>query len=491
VSGILPSENTMKTLLILLDHGLAHAYFFETDLADQLSQRGLRLVFLVPDNMQGLLQKKYTGKNFVFESMRDNEIAYYRQTHQEGLQELYEYVRRVGMSARGPLSYVETAKRRKEFEARGRRKTQLEILRPFIQLMRSSRLVRDAFRRFFQARFSPALYTDLFDKYQPDLVVSNMAGWRMDQYLLREANLRNIPTAVVIVGWDNPSSQGLPGAKIDHVNVWSEIQKQELVNCADMEPDRIHVGGMPLFDSYIKRKWVIPRPEYFKMHNLDPDKKLVAFAATGLNFSPNSHMIATLADLIGSRQVGLPAQLLIRLHPNHFKNVPRYLREAEAIRDIARRFPDIHIVEPRQMPGDLERYAGEDYPEKASMMVHCDVLVTLYSTMVVETALQDKPIINACLPTGSGYGQDFWVPIEQVPNFPTSKRVNASGAGRLVQTRDELKETLQAYLADSTLDSANRQQFLLQELTFLNGEATGQTTDFLVGLVQGRANKSK
>jgi len=247
-------RNHMKTVFILLDHGLAHAYFFETNLAYQLSQHGLRLVFLVPENMQNLLREKYPGKNFVFESMRDREIAAYRQSHQEGLQELYEYVRRVGMSEKGPLSYVETAKRRKEFEARGRRKFQLQLLQPVICLMRRSRKFRKAFRGFFQTRFSPTLYADLFEKYQPVLVVSNMAGWRMDQYLLREANRRNIETAVVIVGWDNPSSQGLPGADIDHVNVWSEIQKQELTVCADLEPDVVHIGGMPLFDSYINQK---------------------------------------------------------------------------------------------------------------------------------------------------------------------------------------------------------------------------------------------
>jgi hypothetical protein len=206
----------MKTIFILLDHGLAHAYFFETDLAQQLTRSGLRLVFLVPENMQALLQQKYPGENLIFESMREKEIFAYRKAHQEGIQELYEYVRRVGMSGRGPLSYVDTAKRRKEFEARGRRKWQLILLRPFIQLMRRSQKVRNAFRRYFQDQFSPELYTDLFDVYQPELVVSNMAGWRMDQYLLREANRRRIPTAVVIVGWDNPSSQGLPGADIDH-----------------------------------------------------------------------------------------------------------------------------------------------------------------------------------------------------------------------------------------------------------------------------------
>jgi hypothetical protein len=473
----------MKTILILLDHGLAHAYFFETDLAQQLTRSGLRLVFLVPENMQVLLQQKYPGENFIFESMREKEIAAYRKTHQEGLQELYEYVRRVGMSGRGPLSYVETAKRRKEFEARGRRKWLLILLRPFIQLMRLSKPVRNLFRRYFQTRYSPDLYADLFEKYQPELVVSNMAGWRMDQYLLREANRRGIRTAVVIVGWDNPSSQGLPGADIDFFNVWSEIQKQELVTSSDIKPESIHVGGMPLFDSYISRKWVMPRQEYFQMHGLDPDKKLVAFAATGLNFSPNSHMVQALAELVGNQQLDQPCQLLIRLHPNHFKNVPRYKREAEAIYELARKYLHIRIVEPREMSGDLERYAGEDYPEKASMMAHCDVLVTLYSTMVVEVAIQDKPVVNACLPTDEGYGEDFWVPILEVPTFPTSKRVNASGAGRLVGSKDELRQALSAYLLDPTLDSGQRHQFLLQELTYLNGEATDQTAKFLLGLV--------
>ncbi len=473
----------MKTIFILLDHGLAHAYFFETDLAQQLTRSGLQLVFLVPEKMQALLQQKYPGKNFIFESMREKEISTYRRTHQEGIQELYEYVRRVGMSDRGPLSYVDTAKRRKEYEARGRRKWLLILLSPFIKLMRRSQTVRNAFRRYFQSRYSPDLYADLFDKYQPELVVSNMAGWRMDQYLLREANRRGIATAVVIVGWDNPSSQGLPGADIDYFNVWSEIQKQELVTSSDIEPGSIHVGGMPLFDSYINRKWVIPRREYFEMHGLDPDKKMVAFAATGLNFSPNSHMIKALAELVGNQQLGQPCQLLIRLHPNHFKNVPRYKREAESIHELARRYPHIHIVEPREMPGDLERYAGEDYPEKASMMAHCDVLVTLYSTMVVEVAIQDKPIVNACLPTDEGYGDDFWVPILEVPTFPTSKRVNASGAGRLARNKDELQQTLSAYLLDPTLDADQRHQFLLQELTYLNGEATNQTANFLLSLV--------
>ena len=39
----------------------------------------------------------------------------------------------------------------------------------------------------------------------------------------------------------------------------------------------------------------------------------------------------------------------------------------------------------------LAHYSGEDMPEKASMMAWSDVFLTVYSTMVVETAIHDRP----------------------------------------------------------------------------------------------------
>jgi hypothetical protein len=43
--------------------------------------------------------------------------------------------------------------------------------------------------------------------------------------------------------------------------------------------------------------------------------------------------------------------------------------------------------------------------EKASMMAHSDVFVTVYSTMVVETAVHDTPIIAAVIDTPGGWNK--------------------------------------------------------------------------------------
>lgn len=473
----------MKTIFVVLDHGLGLAYFLDTDLTRFLVDAGVRVVFLVQDAVLPRVKDSFQHPLVTFESMRDGKVLEWQKANRPGLQELVDYVRKASADRSIPLTYVDTHRQRKEYEARGRRRHVLKALRPLIYLLRRSKRARLQFRRALDRYFTPHLYDDLFDSYQPDLVVSDTAGWRLDQYLLREATRRGIPTSTVIIGWDNPSSQGLPGAFVDTVNVWSEVHKWELTAGVDWPPEKVHVGGMPLYDGYISGKWVLPREEYYRQHNLDPNKRLVAFAATALSISPNLHIIEALAGMISRQELDQPSQLLIRLHPNHFKPMNHYREECAAIMALAERYPDVHVVEPKEVPGGLERYSGEDYYEKASMLTYCDVLVTIYSTMVVEATLHDKPIISACINSPEGWKDKFWIPLEQVPGWPTAARVNAAGAGKTVMTVDELREALNEYLAHPEQEAEQRRRFVESELTYLHGESTRRTADFLLSLV--------
>ena len=474
----------MKTIFIVLDHGLALAYFLQTDLTRMLLERkDLRIVFLVQDAFLPMVKNEFSHLDVIFEPMREAQVLQYTQHHMAGTQELVDYLRGSVLSPGVPLTYVDTNRMRKEYEAQGRRRNVLLALRPAINILRQSRLARSAFRRGTYLLFTPHIYDDLFDRYKPDLIISNTAGWRLDQYLLREANRRRIRIATVIVGWDNPSSQGLPGAYINDVNVWSEVHRKEMIDGSDWPQDHIHVGGMPLYDGYISRKWVIPRQDYFKMYNLDPEKRLIAYAATALSISPNLHIVKALVELVSSSALEKPSQLLIRLHPNHFKPMAHYRQECQEIIELASYYPDIHVVEPREVAGGLERYSGEDFPEKASMLTHCDVLVTIYSTMVVEAALHDKPFISVCIDSPEGWENKFWIPLSQVPSWPTASRVNKMKAGVTVFSVPELANALNRYLNDPGLDACERHEFVKSELTFVNGEATRETADYLLSLV--------
>jgi hypothetical protein len=196
--------------------------------------------------------------------------------------------------------------------------------------------------------------------------------------------------------------------------------------------------------------------------------------------------VKDLIDMVVNREFSQPAQLLLRLHPNHFKPVTRYQEEAAEIIRLAKSCRDVHVVEPRVLAEGLPRYSGEDYPEKASMFAYSDVLVTIYSTMVVEASIYDTPMVSACVEAERGWKDYYWIPLKEIPTWPTAARVVATGAGRTAFNRQQLREAIDAYLKDPDLESANRMNFLKQELTYLNGEATGKTAEFLFDLVEGK-----
>jgi hypothetical protein len=49
----------LKTILLVIDHGLAQVYFLHTELAMKLLEKDLRQVFLVQDDLLPKLLKGY------------------------------------------------------------------------------------------------------------------------------------------------------------------------------------------------------------------------------------------------------------------------------------------------------------------------------------------------------------------------------------------------------------------------------------------------
>jgi len=62
----LEGNKDLKTLFIVIDHGLALGYYFQTNLTQLLVEAGLRLVFIVKDSMLNNAQKQYNHDNVFF-----------------------------------------------------------------------------------------------------------------------------------------------------------------------------------------------------------------------------------------------------------------------------------------------------------------------------------------------------------------------------------------------------------------------------------------
>jgi hypothetical protein len=475
-----------KKVFISADHGMAIIYFLQSDVVPTLLEAGVEVVVLTDDDTKDKIAQRFARPGLTFEGLRLKQANDYAKKVSPRLQWLLVYLRRVGGSRRINTEAMDSH----IWEVWGENgwKFRLGIWIPsalMILLLRNFSWARKLLVRI-QNRFTPEIYSDLFDKHQPDLVIASTPGWRMDRYLLRESARRGIPNMTVIVGWDNSSSYNVPGADVQWATCWSQLQKDELVYGSDWKPERVNIGGIPSYDGYFRKQWLMPRDEYFKLHGLDPNRKLISYASSFVHFAPNFPNIEALAKLVSAdslNRLAEPSQLLIRLHPSHFQDKPKiFAEERQRVFDLEKKYPHVHVVQPVALGGSLGYYGGEDMDEKSSMMAYSDVLVTVYSTMLVETAVHDTPMIAATIDVPGGWNKKgkFSLSLKEIGDWPTHLRFRLAKAGRVARDENELRDALNLYLKDRTIDSAERRKFVEDEITFTDATSGKRTAEFIL-----------
>ena len=476
-----------KCVFITADHGLSVVYFLQSDVVPTLLDAGVEVVLLTDDDLVDRISARFARPGLVVEGLQIKQAEYYYRHEHHDMQWWLNFLRRAGGSRQINTEAMDAYIRQIKTEQRSPRRRMMYVpMRGMVEVLRRSSVARKGLVQI-QKRFTPDLYTDLFDRYNPDMVIANTPGWRIDRYLMHEAAARGIPNTAAIVGWDNPSSYAIPGAPTQHVTCWSEKQKDELVLGSDWQPENVNISGIPTYDGYIRGEWQISREDYFKRHQLDPERKLISYACSFETFSPNIQNIEALAHMVTGNRFSSSSQLLVRLHPNHFmRDWPYIVAERQKIIQLEKELPHVHVVAPQSLGGTLGYYSGEDMDEKSSMMAYSDVFVTVYSTMVVETAIHGRPVVSACIDApGGGWNihRKFSLALSEIGNWPTHQRFREAGAGRVALDETSLFETVNMYLQDEKLDDDKRRAFVKQEITFTDGSAGKQTGDYLLSLL--------
>ena len=482
--------NNLKRIFIIADHGLALVYFLQTGIQELLFRSGVEVVLFTDDALVDRVRERFGRPGLIVEGMRLQAVRRYADRSRV-TQWWLGFLRRVGGSRRINTAAMDSYIQQVFVEANPWQIPFLPFAWVLVWILRRSKWARRTLVRY-QQRFTPDIYNDLFVKYNPALVVGSTPGWREDRYLLREAAARQTPTASIILGWDNPSSYALPGAPVDKITCWSEIQRDELVLGSDWDAADIHIGGIPIYDGYFDRRWLMEKDTYFQVHGLDPKRKLLSYACSFVSFSPNYQNVKALSDLVEFEELEDPCQLLVRLHPNHFWDNWLFQDERRKLHELAQAKPHVHLVEPVPIGGELGHYSGEDMPEKASMMAHADVFLTVYSTMVVEAAIHDRPVISVCIDAKRGWGyvrrmplRKYSLPLSKIGDWPTHDRFRKSGAGRVVYDRDQLRKALNDYLTDPDRDRQARREFVEREVTYTDGSSWERTGEYLLSLCHG------
>jgi CDP-glycerol glycerophosphotransferase (TagB/SpsB family) len=167
-------------------------------------------------------------------------------------------------------------------------------------------------------------------------------------------------------------------------------------------------------------------------------------------------------------------------------DVHLFQQERQRILQLADGLEHVHVVEPVALGGSLGHYSGEDMEEKASMLAHSDVFLTVYSTMVVEAAVHERPIISLCLDTPGGWNtpRKYSLPLSEIGGWPTHQRFRQSGAGRVALSEAELEHAVNFYLEHPKADLDAIRRFIEQEITYTDGTSGKRTGAYLASLVK-------
>lgn len=325
-------------------------------------------------------------------------------------------------------------------------------------------------------------YRSLLRQAKPDVVFT--AHQRVPQAipLVVAAKSLSIPTATFIYSWDNLTSKGRMPVLFDHYLVWSEAMRDQLLSFYPGVPaGAVHVTGTPQFEPYAYSEYGWPEEYFSRAVQLRRGRRRICFSGGDETTSPNdSHYLSLLAEASRSNAFAEPVEIIVR--PSPAEDDSRF----EAVRQ---KYPELRWAPPRWKqtraqhpePWSQRLPDAQDLDLLKSLTRYCDVNVNVASTVTLDFAHSDKPVVNVAL---GGSDAEFGGFDDSVYyRFEHYRAVLDLQAARLARTSAELVAAINSYLIDRSLDAAGRRALVdLQTPRPLEG-----TSERIVGSIASMA----
>ncbi|MEK7564662.1 MAG: hypothetical protein AAB501_00275 [Patescibacteria group bacterium] len=308
-------------------------------------------------------------------------------------------------------------------------------------------------------------FTELVKQHNPVLVITATPGfdpWEAEIIFL--AKREKTPTVAVNFSWDNLTTNSKHIRKTDFLIAWNNIMKKEALEIHNYTTAKVFVSGTPRFDPY------------FDVAQSEPTKeKFLVSKGLNLSYKTIFHTTVTKAypfqkkyiyDLIKLRKEGkIPyVNLFIRIHPlDIYDNYREFFN-----------MPDLYIEPAGRSGSKAVEMNYQDLLNLKYSLKYTDLNINYASTISIEACIFDKPIINI------GYLDRFKLAYEFNHYIPIYK----SGAVRLAKTDEALKDLINLYLADPSLDGANRKKIVLDYVIFLDGLSYKRSVDALEQIIK-------
>jgi len=325
-----------------------------------------------------------------------------------------------------------------------------------------------------------SLYGDLFERYQPDLVVTSSAGFntQADIPLVLEARRRKVRTLYIVHSWDNLAGRkGLMVTRPDLLAVWNELMKKEAVTLHHYSPEAVFPVGPPHFDLYQDPSVVAEREAFLTSLGLDPRKALLTIT-TGTRGVDNSYIVQLLEEAMKVGRFVRPVQILCRVHPLDSFTTP-FREKYEKLKETSSVVFDF--------AGRWSPTLGWD-PDRAetvrlvNTLKHSDVAINVSSTITIEAAILDRPVVNVRFSTAKDILEKKAL---KRPWRYHYRYVHEARCTYLAEDAEDLIRGINLYLSDPALHRRERSLFSEKICYRLDGRSSQRAADLILHCLNG------
>ncbi|WJW76703.1 CDP-glycerol glycerophosphotransferase family protein [Thiohalobacter sp. IOR34] len=301
-----------------------------------------------------------------------------------------------------------------------------------------------------------------FDEAPCDLLVAGTPGWKYPELpFIREAIQRGIPTLCQILSWDNLSMKGPFGITPDRIMVWNRHMKRLAVEHFYLRPEQVFVTGAPQFDIYHRSLPNKPAAKYdiSVKCGINPEKyqRVLMIAGIPTVLAPfQGALVREITTLARAGTWGKGVAVVFRPHPQ--STLEEYdLPDTEAlfVND-----PHEYIEDSKADIASRWRFSSSALSELAQSLRGADVVITVASSMTLDSAAVGTPVVNVAYDPGGQFPGEL---LESYYRSSHYRFITDSGVVPIARSTPELIEAITTAL-DEPDAMASRQKSLTEEI---------------------------
>jgi hypothetical protein len=329
--------------------------------------------------------------------------------------------------------------------------------------------------RFMERTRDMGRVVDHLRELQPRLLVSTDCTAAAEMPYILAARRLGISTVGWILSFDNLTSRsGLP--VFDHYLTWNGRMRDQVLRLhADRAASHIHVTGTPQFDFHVDARFRRSRVETLRELGLEDGSRYLVWAANTRVFTPTEpELVASFLRRAGVLPDLREHHVVVRLHP---------LDDYDRWKAVTRADPRLVVTEPWPRTGPPPGAAAQ--ARLVSTLLHSDACINVASTMSLDAAILDVPVICVAFALGeSGLEHDACRAYYSTEHY---RPIVESGGVRMAGSFEELlSRTLEA-VSDPHRDRAARARLVQAECGQVDGAASRRVAATLVEQVLGTA----